>query len=81
MDLLMEHGADPDKQDEVCTVDDSRFHLPVYIYITQRGVTAFEVAEVRNFQDLANKLNPQQVQSCIYSTVVHSLCIPNGRFS
>ena len=28
-DLLMKNGADPDKEDEVCAVTGSCFHLPV----------------------------------------------------
>lgn len=63
--LLVDHGANPYQEYEVCP---KHKLCRILLYIThnvyndpQRGVLAFEMAELRNFADLARKLNPQQV--------------------
>ena len=61
--LLLSHGADPTKQDEVCSVHNNVVGALIHccVNLIQQGVMAFEIAEMRNLADLAKRLNPQQV--------------------
>lgn len=66
--LLEKYGADPSQRDEVVTVV---LHLYLYISLvllcyTQNGVAPYEIAQMRNYWELANKLNPEQVLTFAY---------------
>ena len=69
--LLLSHGADPTKQDEVCSVHNNVVEALIHccVYLIQQGVMAFEIAELRNLADLAKRLNPQQVYMKLFTSL------------
>ena len=48
---------------------------PVILTYTQGGVLAFEMAELRNFTDLAKRLNPQQVECTTHVETVFTIVL------
>lgn len=81
--LLKERGADPSQRDEVVTLV---LHLSLYISLVllcyaQNGVAPYEIAQMRNYWELANKLNPEQVHRCLHCSPIPNNLLINMHYA